>query len=112
MTDEKYYYQVYLEVSKKGADEVFGFINVSHIRYEDFEEVFKEQIEKESFLFEDVAYEITKEVYDKNKEFLDKEIPFKFDFNLFDYWVSLSGDKLTKYQMDYYDHLPRRFDER
>ena len=112
MTDEIYYYQVYLEVSKKGAAEVFGFINISHIPYEEFQKFFREQIGNEAFLFKDVAYEINKEVYNKHKEFLDEEIPFKFDFDLFDHWVSLTGDKVSKYKKDYYDHLPKRFDEK
>ena len=42
--EENYYYQVFLEVAKKGEETVFGFINISHIPYAKFEELFQDQI--------------------------------------------------------------------
>jgi hypothetical protein len=106
---EKYYYQVYLELWRN--DELFGMVNISHIPYIKFEELFKDQITKEKFLWEDIAgYWITEELYHKHKEYLDKEMPFKFDFTLFEYSIGLCGDKMEKYKKDYYDELPPMFD--
>lgn len=103
---EKYYYQLYLQIVSKGADVVFGYINVSHIPYEKFYELFLDQVTTETFLFEDFSYFIDKELYEKNKVFLDKEIPFTFDFDLFEYSIGLTGDKIEKYKKDYYEELP------
>ncbi len=108
---ENYYYQVYLEVALRGADYVFGFINISHIPYSKFEELFKPQVTYERCLFDDsLGYMIEEELYNKHKEFFDEEIPFTFDFNLFEYSVSLAGDKLEKYKKDYYEEPPPIFD--
>ncbi|MDR6197970.1 hypothetical protein [Siphonobacter sp. SORGH_AS_0500] len=40
------------------------------------------------------------------KDFFDNEIPFTFDFSLFDYAVGLTGDPIEKYEKDYYDEWP------
>lgn len=105
--DKKYYYKVYLEVVKKGADFVFGYINISNIPYSKFEELFRDQVGDERFLFDDsIGYFIEEELYLKHKEYLDKNIPFTFDFTLFEYSVSLAGDEFDKLKKDYYEELP------
>jgi hypothetical protein len=107
MEAEKFYYQVDLEIVLKGTDFVFGFINISHIPYTKFEELFRDQVTREKFLFDDsLSYFIEEDLYIKHKEFFDKEIPFTFDFSLFTYSVSLSGDTMDKYKKDYYEELP------
>lgn len=104
---KKYYYQVHLEVVLNGSNFVFGFINISHIPYEKFEEFFLDQVTNERFLFDDgMSYFIEKDLYNKHKEFLDNEIPFTFDFDLFEYSVALTGDDYSKLRPDYYDELP------
>ena len=106
----KYYYQVDLEVVLKGASYVFGFINVSHIPYSKFEELFKDQVKHERFLFDDsMGYLIKEDLYNRHKDFFDKEIPFKFDFSLFEYSVGLSSVEIQKYRKDYYEDLPPFF---
>ncbi len=64
---EKYYYQLYLEIVLRGADYIFGHMNVSHIPYEKFYELFQDQVKTETFLFEDVSYFMDEELYQKNK---------------------------------------------
>jgi len=105
---DKYYYKVFLELWRE--NELFGMINISHIPYNKFEELFKDQIINERFLFDDVhGYFITNELYTQHKEFFDKEILVKFNFTLFEYVVGLSGGRLEEYQKDYYDELPVPF---
>lgn len=105
--EKKYYYQVHLEVVLNGADFVFGFINISHISYQKFEELFLDQITNERFLFDDgMSYFIEPDLYNKHKEFLDNEIPFTFNFDLFEYSVALTGDDHNKLKPAYYDELP------
>jgi len=105
--EKKYYYQVHLEVAFKGADFVFGFINISHISYQKFEELFFDQITNERFLFDDgMSYFIELNLYNKHKEFLNNEIPFTFNFDLFEYSVALTGDDYDKRKQDYYNELP------
>jgi hypothetical protein len=107
---EQFYYKVYLEVVLKGADYIFGFINISHIPYAKLEELFKDQVIHERFLFDDsMGYSIEKELYNKHGEFFNKEIPFTFDFNLFTYSVSLTSVEIKKYKEDYYKELPPDF---
>ena len=109
-TDKKYYYQVYLEIVLKGAGFVFGFINISHIPYSKFEELFRDQVRHERFLFDDsMGYFIEAELYKKHKEYLDEEVPIMFDFSLFDYSVGLSSVEVQKYKKDYYEELPPLF---
>jgi len=111
--DKKYYYKVHLEVVLKGADFIFGFINISHIPYSKLEELFFDQVVTEKFLFDEgMSYFIEEDLYMKNKVFFDKEIPFTFDFNLFDYSVSLTGDDLSKLKRNYYEELPDYFEDR
>nr|NYE64273.1 hypothetical protein [Mucilaginibacter sp. E4BP6] len=43
-----------------------------------------------------------------NKEFLDKEIPFTFDFNIFEYNIGLCSTK--KDEKYYYEELPPFFE--
>jgi hypothetical protein len=62
---EKYYYQLYLQIVLRGADYVFGYINVSRIPYEKFYELFQDQVTTETFLFDDVSYFIDTELYQK-----------------------------------------------
>lgn len=110
MKTKKYYYQVCLDIFLKGAKDALGFINISQIPYKKFEELFKDQVKNEKFLFDNnLSYQITEELYEKNKEFLDTEIPFTFDFNLFSYTVSLSGDEIDKYKKDFFEELPAPF---
>ncbi|MGF7027390.1 MULTISPECIES: hypothetical protein [Sphingobacterium] len=80
---EKYYYQLYLEIVLRGADYVFGFMNVSHIPYEKFYELFQDQVTTETFLFEDVSYFIDEELYQKNKGFLNKENQIRYSRKVF-----------------------------
>lgn len=108
--EKKYYYQVHLEVVLKGSNFVFGFINISHIPYQKFEELFRDQVTNERFMFDyGMSYFIEKNLYNKNKEFLDNEIPFTFDFDLFEYSVALTGDDYSKLKPYYYDELPPRW---
>lgn len=105
--EKKYYYKVYLEVVLKGADFVFGYINISNIPYSKLEELFRDQVIEEKFLFDDsIGYFIEQELYLKNKEYLDKNIPFTFDFDLFVYSVGLTSVETHKYKKDYYQELP------
>ena len=108
---KKYYYQVHLEVVLKGSNFVFGFINISNIPYQKFEELFLDQVTNERFMFDDgMSYFIEKNLYNKNKEFLDNEIPFTFDFDLFEYSVALTGDDYSKLKPYCYDELPPLLD--
>ena len=105
--ETKHYYKVHLEVVLKGADFVFGFINISNIPYSKLLELFKSQLVDERFMFDSVSgYFIEEELYFEHKEYLDKNIPFTFDFNLFVYSVSLTSVKVDKYLKDYYEELP------
>jgi len=105
--DRKYYYQVYLEVSLKNAEKVFGFVNISHIPYSEFEKIFKSQMEDEKTVFDNgVGYYITPELFQIYKDYLMQEIPFTFDFRLFDYAVGISSVKIEEYKKDYYEELP------
>ncbi|WP_158800589.1 hypothetical protein [Pedobacter sp. L105] len=105
--EKKYYYQVDLTVALTTSEFVFGYINISHIPYFKFMELFKDQVVNEKFLFDDsLSYFIDEELYIKHKEFFDKEIPFAFDFGLFEYSVSLSSVDAQNYQKNYYEELP------
>jgi len=105
--NKKYFYKVYLEVALKTSEYVFGYINISHIPYSKLEELFRDQVTYEKALFDDtMSYFIEDELYNKHKEYLDSEIPFKFDFNLFEYSVGLSSVEVQKYKKDYYEELP------
>lgn len=105
--EKKYYYKVYLEVVLKGSDFVFGFINISNIPYVKFKELFEEQLINERFLFDSVSgYFIEEELYLRHKDYLDKNIPFTFDFDLFVYSVSFTSVEAHKYKKDYYEELP------
>ncbi len=60
-------------------------------------------------MFDDgMSYFIEKNLYNKNKEFLDNEIPFTFD--LFEYSVALTGDDYSKLKPYCYDELPPLLD--
>lgn len=111
-TRDNYYYKVTLEVALKDSDYVFGSINISHISYSKLDELFRSQVTYERFLFDDsLGYMIDQDLYNQHKDFFDKEIPFTFDFNLFEYSVGFSGDVIEKYQKDYYEELPPLFDK-
>ena len=108
--EKKYYYQVVLNVALTTSDYEFGFINISDISYEKFYELFSDQVKHERFLFdESLSYTITRELYKKHKKFFDDKISFTFDFNLFEYSVSLVGDLYEKMPRFYYDELPPGF---
>jgi hypothetical protein len=103
------YYQVDLEVALPTSDFIFGFINISHIPYAKLTEIFQGQMLKlrHAFLFQDSAgYRLTEEVYRANKSYLDQEIPFKFDFSLFEYSVGFSGCYKENYRQGYHKELP------
>jgi hypothetical protein len=105
--EKQYYYKTYLEVVLKGADVVFGFINISNIPYNKFEELFNGQIVNERFLFDSVnGYFLEQDLYLKHKEYLDKNIPFTFDFDLFVYSISFTSIDRHKYKKDYYEEMP------
>lgn len=109
---KKCYYQIYLEVALRTESDVFGFINISHIPYSKFEEVFMNQAKEynQKYLFDDsVGYSIDERLYHEYKDFFDAEVPFKFDFSLFEYSVSMAGDTMDKYKKDYYEELPPTF---
>jgi hypothetical protein len=110
MTEKKYYYKVDLEVARHKSKYVFGFIDISHIPYSKLYELFKDQITDERFLFEKYNYFITPELYKQHKEYLDKNIPFSFDFKLFEYSVGFGSVEVDKYQKDYHEELPPLFD--
>lgn len=104
---EKSYYKVYLEVSLKDSNYVFGFINISDIPYDKFKEIFEDQITDEKYLFEDSkAYFIEEPLYKEHKNFFDDSISFGFDFSLFEYSVHLTVVKADRYKKDYYEELP------
>ena len=103
--EKNYYYKVYLEVALKGADFVFGFINISNIPYSKLLELFKSQFVDERFMFDSVnGYFIEEELYLEHKEYLDKNIPFTF--GMFLYSVSFTSVDQQKYKKDYYEELP------
>lgn len=105
---KKYYYTVFLEVALKTSERVFGFINISHIPYRKLEELFRDQITFENALFDDtMSYFIEEELYNKHKEYLDKEIPFTFDFDIFEYSVSLGCVEINKYKKNYHEEPPQ-----
>ena len=112
MTQEKkYYYKVYLQVSLRSEETVTGSINISHIPYSKLEEIFKDEImEDQRFLFDHaIVYMIDEQLYNKHKDFLDKEISFKFKFDLFEYAVMLTEVKVENYKKDYHEDLPPFF---
>ncbi|PJJ84350.1 hypothetical protein [Mucilaginibacter auburnensis] len=113
MEREKEYYQALLEVVLKNDKYPFGFINVSHIDYAVWEKIFSEEILNERFLFDNIsgAYSINKPLYKKHRTFFDSEIPFRFNFKLFEYSVSLVSVKEKDYKKDYYEVLPGLFDK-
>ncbi|MDT3403736.1 hypothetical protein [Mucilaginibacter terrae] len=107
-----YFYQAYLEIVLVSTNTILGFINISHISYEKFEIIFSNQINNERFLFDDsMSYFIGEDLYKEHKEFLDEAIPFKFNFDLFSYSVSLTGDSMENYVKDYYTELPQPFEK-
>ena len=57
-----------------------------------------------------MSYFIEKHLYIKHKEFFDKEIPFTFDFELFEYSVALTGDDYNKLKPNHYGELPTMFE--
>ncbi|WPQ61699.1 hypothetical protein SIO70_25390 [Chitinophaga sancti] len=107
----KHYYQILLEIFLKREDKVLGFVNISHIPYKKFEEIFADDItEDQRFLFDDVgSYIITEELYLKHEEYLRKQIDFNFRFDLFLYSVGLVSIEADKYQKNYYERLPPMF---
>ena len=107
---KKNYYLVSLTVALTTSEYVFGDINISHIPYVKLEELFKDQVKNERYLFDDsMSYFITDKLYQKHKEYLDREIPFKFDFELFEYSVGLSSVEIRKYKKNYHEELPPSF---
>jgi hypothetical protein len=101
------YYIIELEISLKNSPYVFGFVNISHIPYLKFEEVFKDQVTDERFLFDDSkGYDIDVYLYTKHQSFFDSEIPFNFDFDLFEYSVRLSTVDAKDYKRNYYINPP------
>lgn len=103
------YYQVELEVVLPPSDYFFGYINISHIPYAKLAEIFQAQMLEfgHTFLFQDTtSYRLNEEVYRANKSYLDKEIPFKFDFSLFEYSVGFSGCYKEDYRQSYHKELP------
>jgi hypothetical protein len=103
------YYRVDLEVAMRTSDTVFGFINVSHIPYNELARIFRTQMLalRHAFLFQDsVGYRIDEELYQSNKAYFDQEIPFKFDFSLFEYTISFSGCYKEEYKQNYKQELP------
>ena len=100
MNKKQHYFEVTLDVSLKTSDYVFGSINVSHIPYWKLIEIFQDQIAEfklrpdmeHRFLFENLGgYMIGEPLYQKHKEYLDKEIDFTFDFSLFEYSKAYAG---------------------
>ena len=107
------HYIVDLQVSLKNSEYIFGFMNISHISYDKLEEIFKEQIGDERFLFDDIGgYIIDEKLYNNHKDFFDKEIPFKIDFNLFEYSVGLSYQNIEEKKIYYHKELPPFFDQK
>lgn len=103
------YYQVDLEVALLTSDFIFGSINISHIPYAKLTKIFQAQILElqHRFLFQDSAgYRLNEEIYQANKSYLDQEIPFKFDFNLFEYSVGFSGCYKEDHRKGYHKELP------
>ena|SRR5579863_3026443 len=113
-SNKDHYYKVDLEIARHSDEYVFGFVNISHIPYKKLYTLFKDQITDERFLFdnEPSAYFITPELYKKHKKFLDREVPIKFDFDLFQYSVGLVSVEIARYKKDYYEELPPFFKKR
>lgn len=107
MEKDKLYYKVFLEVALVNSRHVFGFINISHIPYEKFQEIFSEQITDERYLFEDSkSYFIEQPLYEDFKVFFEESIPFRFDFTLFEYSVGFASVNVDRYKKDYYYTMP------
>jgi hypothetical protein len=103
------YYQVDLEVALRTSDVIIGFINISHIPYAKLAEILQAQMLslQHNFLFQDSAgYRIDEALYRANKAYFDQEIPFKFDFSLFEYSIGFSGCYKKEYRQNYYQELP------
>ncbi|TGE28729.1 hypothetical protein [Hymenobacter metallicola] len=103
------YFQVRLEVALPTSEYVFGFINISHILYSKLTEIFHEQLVefKQRFLFDDIGgYVIDESLYQKHKPYFDQEIPFNFDFTLFQYSVSICSVKRSDRKKSYHKHQP------
>lgn len=105
-----YIYQVLLEIALKTSDYSFGYINISHISYEKLYQIFHEQIIDERFMFEKNNYLIDEELFVKHKEFFEREIPFSFDFKLFEYSICLVSVRRSDYRNDYHEDLPPLID--
>lgn len=104
---QKFFYQVDLELWSKENERVCTFVNISHIPYSKLQEIFQSQITNERYLFDDVSgYKIDKALFDKHKQYLTDNILCDFDFKLFEYWVSLSGDKIEKIKRSHYTSWP------
>jgi hypothetical protein len=104
---QDYYYQVDLELWSKATKSIFTFVNISHIPYIKLVEIFKDKIGDERYLFDNVAgYQIDLELYNKYKDCFTDNILCDFDFNLYDYWVGLSGDKIGKIKRSHHTSWP------
>lgn len=109
--EKKKYYQVLLELSLLNDKYIFGLINISQIPYKKLEDIFKDRFTRERFIFDEaIEYTIDKDLYAMHKNFFDKEIPIRFDFELFDYSVGLVVLDSDKYEKDYYEDLPPLFE--
>ena len=108
MKQKEHYFEVALDVSLTTSAYVFGSINISHIPYAKWEEVFHAQIieYKDRFLFENSSYQIDEALYQLHEAYLKKEIPFTFDFTLFEYSVGISSIKRADVQKYYHKQLP------
>jgi len=104
---QKFFYQVDLELWSKKTESIFTFVNISHIPYSRLQEIFQSQVINERYLFDEVSgYKIDKALFDEHKNYLNENILCDFDFDLFDYWVSLSGDKVEKIKKTHYNSWP------
>jgi hypothetical protein len=109
---QRYFYQVDLELWSKKKERIFTFVNISHIPYIKLREIFENQITDENYLFDDVSgYRINRKLFKKHKKFLKENILCDFDFDLFEYWVSLSGDKIEKLKRTSYTSWPPEYEK-
>ena len=90
MKTTKERYVVFLDISLKKSKYIDSSVNISQIPYSELEKLFRNQIRHEKSLFDNsTSYEITKDLFNSNKSFFSEEIPITFNFDLYEYFVSL-----------------------
>ena len=108
---KKKYFVVELDVALHTSEYSFGSINISNIPYRKLAEIFQAQLVEfnESFLFEKgLNYMIDEPLYQIHKDYLDKKVPFTFDFTLFQYAVNIASIERSDSKKYYHKQQPSR----